>query len=422
MTSPEFGMPATAGGPMATSSIQGPCAPARADVDVRCADAERLLAAAQSHQVALREARRQHSDASRQRDADAKVRDRRLLAEEKNSAQVAYHAAIARAPDQTAVQDAAAAWLRRLDQLNRDAREADDRADGLAQRISELDRALPGLELAADAARISAEAAQVGCLDARRALAACEEQSGRSTPAVVRTVAPVTATPGASASAPAQASPAGFGQTGGTLRPAPGVAPSNPAPSDTAGIAAAASALMRGDRQTLLGLALGLAEETGFEAGRLQLLLLELREQIASRALEEHAFTFPPGHPFWSQFPTAAARNVAASLASMGYRFDGAGRWAEGRSPQIRDLALALSYAGYDPRSLRRPAGQAAIDGLWAGTTVRGEEYLLSRAPELTLAQIVALLGPRSGRLAELWDIWGRLRPLLIRTGVAPRA
>jgi hypothetical protein len=173
---------------------------------------------------------------------------------------------------------------------------------------------------------------------------------------------------------------------------------------------------MRGDRQTLLGLALRLAEETGFEAGRLQLLLLELREQIAMRALEAFSLGYPEGHPFWSQFTTESAREVAGSLASMGYRFDGRDGWADNRSPQVRDLALALSYCGYDPRTLRRPAGQPALDALWHGTVLRSEEYLLAVAPDLALTQIVALLGPRSGRLAELWDTWGRLRPLLMRT------
>ena len=99
----------------------------------------------------------------------------------------------------------------------------------------------------------------------------------------------------------------------------------------------------------------------------------------------------------------------------MGYRFDGRNGWADGHPPQIRDLALALSYCGHDPRSLRRPAGQAALDSLWLGTTVRSEEYLLAAAPDMTLTQMVALLGPRAGRLGELWDIWGRLRPLLMR-------
>jgi hypothetical protein len=99
----------------------------------------------------------------------------------------------------------------------------------------------------------------------------------------------------------------------------------------------------------------------------------------------------------------------------MGFRFDGEDGWVDGHAPQVRDLANALSYCGFDPRSLRRPAGQPAIDALWQGTSLRSEEFLLSRAPELTLSQMVALLGPRSSRLAELWDMWGRLRPLLTR-------
>jgi hypothetical protein len=240
---------------------------------------------------------------------------------------------------------------------------------------------MPSLELAADAARIAAEAAQVSCMEARRILAVCEEQTASGAPVL----------------SPAQAA--------------------QPQAVDRAGIANAAAALMRGDRQMLLNLALRLAEETGFEAGRLQLLLIELREQITILALDEQALMFPANHPFWSQFPTETARAVAASLASMGFKFDGAGGWLDGRAPQVRDLANALSYCGFDPRSLRRPAGQAAIDSLWQGTRVRSEEFLLSKAPELTLSQVVALLGPRSGRLAELWDMWGRLRPLLMRAG-----
>ena len=107
---------------------------------------------------------------------------------------------------------------------------------------------------------------------------------------------------------------------------------------------------MSGDRQALLGLALHAAEETGIEAGRLQLLLIELREQIRTRALEDSALELPSDHPFWSQFSPAAVGEIVRSLASMGYRFDGAGGWADHHAPQTRDLALALSYCGYDPR------------------------------------------------------------------------
>ena len=84
---------------------------------------------------------------------------------------------------------------------------------------------------------------------------------------------------------------------------------------------------------------------------------------------------------------------MVASLASLGFRFDGSSGWAEGRTPAMRDLALALSYCGYDPRSMRRPGGQAAVDALWEGAHVRGEEYLLARAPNLELNEVVDAVG-----------------------------
>jgi hypothetical protein len=172
--------------------------------------------------------------------------------------------------------------------------------------------------------------------------------------------------------------------------------------------------LLRGDRQALLGLTLRLAEETGVEAGRLQLLLLELRQAIATRALEDNALAFPAGHPFWSQFSADGCRQLALSLARLGYSFDGRDGWRDGRVPGVRELALALEHAGNDPRALRRPAGQAAIDELWKGTRVLVEPWLAAAVPDLALGRLIDVLGPRASRLGELWDMWGRLRPLLV--------
>ncbi len=402
MTSPEMGLPAsphvqpkpvTPTTPVAPAAIAGPCGPVRADVDTRCADAERLAGAAVAHDESLRDARREYAEVTRQRDADALLRDRRLVAQEKSASQADYHSALMRATDRSSVQDAAAEWMRRIDQINRQARVAGRRVDGLIQKSAQLERALPGLELAADAARISAESAQVACLDARRALAACEEESQRKVPGQNEPLQiQSSAVAGANAIAESPQAP----ETG-------------PTPDS------AFHALMGGDRQVMLGLALNLAEETGIEAGRLQLLLLEFREQVAARALDVHEFAFPQAHPFWSQFSPDGARRVANGFSSMGYKFDGVDGWVEGRAPTLRDLALALSYCGYDPRTLRRPAGQAAIDALWQGTRVLAQEYLLASAPNLALPEIVGTLGPRAGGLGDLWDIWGRVRPLLLR-------
>jgi hypothetical protein len=362
-------------------------------VDQRCADAERLAQAAALQLQRLREAKRQLAEFVRQRDTDSRVRDRRQLNDDKEQARKAYHERVAHATSPAEVQEAAAAWLREMDQLNRQLAQAETRAGQFTDRGAELQRVMPGMELAADAARIAAEAAQVACIEARRQLAACEEESGRRV--------------AASGAANATVGQAGQAAPSTAALPVAQPAQSNPR-------VAPIAQLLRGDRQALLGLTLRLADETGVEAGRLQLLLLELRAQIAARALEERALAFPTDHPFWSQFTPDAGRQLAASLGSLGFEFDGRQGWRDGRSPAIRDLALALAHCGYDPRMLRRPVGQAAIDELWQGTTVLVEEFLASRAPDLALGRLIDLLGPRASRLGELWDMWGRLRPLLL--------
>jgi hypothetical protein len=270
----------------------------------------------------------------------------------------------------------------------------------VARQITELTAQIPGIELAADAARIAWEAAQVMCVEARRGLAACEEDAARQVRSAPRpaaggsaaqaTVAPSQAPPGSGPAAPVAAAV---------------VVANGPPP---------ISLLLRGDRQALLGLTLRLAEETGVEAGRLQLLLLELRQAIAARALEDNALAFPSGHPFWSQFSADGSRQLVLSLTRLGYTFDGRDGWREGRAPGARELAMALEYAGNDPRALRRPAGQAAIDALWQGTTVLVEPWLSAAAPDLSLGRLIDVLGPRASRLGELWDMWGRLRPQLL--------
>jgi hypothetical protein len=395
----------------------GPCSEARAEAERRCADAERKMAAADTQQERLRELRREDALLAQVREADARSRDRRLIAETKDEAQRTYRTAIGDARTQGEVQTAAAEWLHVVDRLNRQARVAGARADDLARRAAELQQQLPAAEIAADAARIAAEAAEVACAEARQAAIECEETvGGRARPTVephgdsireagrldqVRSASQATS-PGGTAAVPAT------GPGRGTLaQTAPG--PDEPA------IGNGLRELLSSDRQPVLRLALALAEETGLEAGRLQLLLLELREAVTAGALADNALHFPEQHPFWGQFNAAGATRIAATLASLGFRFDGVSGWADGRAPQVRDLAMALSYSGFDPRSLRRPAGQAAIDALWHGTVLLAAEWLLARAPKLDPKTVVDSLGQRAARLSELWAIWGQVRPLLAR-------
>ncbi len=374
----------------ATQPLSGPCAPARAEVDSRCAEAERLAQAAVAHRQRLRDIRIQLNEMVAVREADARVRDRRQLIESKDGARGAYSTQILHARNQGDVREAARVWLREIDRLNRQISRAERRAVDVTRQANDLERALPGIELAADVARIAAETAQVACFDARRALAACEEDAQQR---IQRTT-------------PARLNPA-------KSRAAPSAAAGSVAPSEQS-LVPPISLVLQGDRDTLRSLSLRLADETGVDAGRLQLLLLELREQIASSALEENFLQFPDSHPFWSQLPRRDGRQVAASLSSMGFRFDGSGAWLDDHSPTIRELALAISHVGIDPRSMRRPPDLAAVGQLWLGTTVSVEEYVATKAPDLELEQVINCLGARAGRLSELWDLWGRLRPLLL--------
>ena len=51
---------------------------------------------------------------------------------------------------------------------------------------------------------------------------------------------------------------------------------------------------------------------------------------------------------------------------------------------------------------------------LFAEVTVAADEFLATRAPDLDLGEMVAVLGRRSERLSEVWNRWGRIRPLLL--------
>ncbi len=396
--------PSTAS-PAAATVTSGPCGAARDQVDSRCAEAVRLAAAAAEHQQRLRDARLELSDVVRQRERDAATRDRRSLNDTKDEARLAYRAALARAHGPGDIQAAAAEWLTEINRLNRQVRSSERNSNDVVRHATEIEGAMPGIELAADAARIAAESAQAACLEARRKLAECEEEAQRRVTVDGREQQSPSQSSGATPSA-ADASAAAVASG-----PAAPLNTRSPSPSGSQ-----LSALLRGDRQALLGLALRLSEDTGIETGRLQLLLLELREAMAVRALEENYLRFPEDDPFWGQFEREGASRVVASLAALGYRFDGRDGWADGRAPTARDLALALSHSDFDPRSLRRPAGQAAIDGMWNGTVVLMEAFLSSRAPNLTVEQVNLCLGPRATRLGELWDNWGRIRPVLIGT------
>jgi hypothetical protein len=172
--------------------------------------------------------------------------------------------------------------------------------------------------------------------------------------------------------------------------------------------------LLRGDRETLGRMADELAETLGREATTYKLALVELAEGIVSAAREQGAVHLPVDHPFWAQFDPQDAEALSSALAQMGYRSDGHGGWLGGRTPDPRELAIAVAHIGYDIRTLRRIPTVQELPTLMRGASIAAEQFLASRAPDLMLDEMVELLGARAERLSVLWDDWGRVRPVLL--------
>jgi hypothetical protein len=242
----------------------------------------------------------------------------------------------------------------------------------------------------ADIPRIAAERAEAACTAARAALAECDERR------VVRPAAFLATAPAAPA--------ADWLDTDETL----GIAME-------AGTAPRIFGMLRGDRAAMTTLVSVLSADDPEQASRWLRLLTALVDSILADAIDASALLFPADHPFWSRFSLSQGRDIARALASVGCRFDGQGGWVDDRVPSQRDLALAVGYAGLDPMRVRRwPDGQAT-QALFSDVRVAADEYLASNAGDLTLSEMVTMLGRRADALAELWNRWGTIRPLLLQ-------
>ncbi len=157
-----------------------------------------------------------------------------------------------------------------------------------------------------------------------------------------------------------------------------------------------------------------LAGDDGDARRRWQGWIADLVDAILADAIEASALTFPEEHPFWAPFTLSQDRDISGALASLGYRFDGRGGWVDERIPSQRDLSLALGYAGLDPMRIRHWPTETEMTQLYAQVAVAGDEHLAARAGDLTLGELVTMLGRRADGLADVWNAWGRVRPLLL--------
>ena len=359
-----------------------PCAGQRRLSDERCAVAGHAREQAEAAAANLQQSRRAYDEVVRRIDEAQQRADPRMVEGAKEAARSAFRTARDRATSRSDLELAATVWLTEINRINLATRDATmlisrEHADAAAL-LSSIERQA----LAADAARITAEAAQEACVEAQAALAACAEGDHQ---AAART--PVAA---AAAEAPTAAWDREDGHPPEIVR------------------------LLRGETGARERLVAQLAGRDVDEQRRYQLWLSELVDAVFAASIEMAVLDFPAEHPFWSGFDRSQSRDIVVALASLGYRFDGLGEFAGERIPSLRELSLAVGYAALDPMRIRFwPTGAEMVD-LFSGVTVAADEFLATRAPDLELGEMVAILGRRSERLSEVWNRWGRIRPLLL--------
>jgi hypothetical protein len=374
----------TASTPIATER----CAEERRISEERCELATRARALADIAADTSRAAQRTY-DAHEAAAVTAAWRaDPRAVHDAKEAAQGGFRSAVGAATTPEQHEAAARDWLNEINRINTEAREATGTAATEHAAAAEIGARLERLGLEADAARIGAENADAACLAARVAVAECEERTTSDSSSFLVTPS--------SAAEPRLDDDERLGlalEAGGEPR---------------------IFRLLRGDRAAMTTLVGAIAGDDPDARRRWQLLLTGLVEAIVADAIEAAALEFPQDHPFWGAFSRTQDRDIVQALASLGYRFDGLGGWTDDRHPSQRDLSLALGYAGLDPMRVRHGPNEEAMDELLRDVTVAADEYLAGIAGNLTLAEMVAMLGRRADGLAEIWNDWGRVRPLLL--------
>lgn len=403
-------------GPGAASATDetDPCGAARAAVTDACSLAERMAALSLAAQERLRAARRAYDEHAGRRESAAAAADPRAVRAAKDEAQATFRRARLAATDRASLEAAAREWLREVDRVNARTREAmrllarEDAAE--AELLLAVDR----LGIEADGARIAAESAAETCRNARITLATCEERervgarpvaaaalAPTAMAARTTTLPPPDGPPGAVSAAPAEpAEPAGLAD--------------EPAASADADGELAVLPLLAGDRTILRRLAAELAEGDRVAAAGWEIHLAAFVEAVRSRAVDSAALAFPEEHPFWGPHTQLQCREITAALAALGYRYDGLGGFADGRIPGQRELSLALGYAGLDPMRVRIWPTEAELPHLFEDVTVDAGRFVAEAAGDLTLGEMIDLLGRRAEDLSEVWNAWGRIRPLLL--------
>ena len=402
------------------ASTQNPCAAAESTADERCRHADVARLGAERATEAAATAQRDYDALRGQVDRARAASDPRALQELKESARAAFRAARRAATDHAGIDDAARTWLTTINQLNGIAREA---THTLARAEAAAAALLPSLErlgAEADAARVTAEAAAAACREAGSALAACREAAAndrRAAEAMVRIAA-------SGASRTAEPAPV----AGSALPSEPAsIGPDEPPHLGVEGRALDADGgtpvvirIVQGDREARTKVAAALRREAGASDTPWADLLSEFAEGVRMRAIEASLIDLPADHPFWGQFAGEERREIVNALSALGYRFDGLGGWLDQHLPNQRDLSRAVGYAGQDPMRVRNWPEESDISRLLEDAQVATDEYLRQAGGDLSLGEVVDLLGARADSLTDLWDAWATVRPLLLAPAEDP--
>jgi len=373
--------------------------PSLPDAEGVCADARRARQAVETSHELLRGIRRTLVDAGRIVEAAARDADRHAVGDKKSVLASDWQHAMDAAASPDDRRQATATWMRQISDVNTRTRAAIRQLAAGRAQVAALEARLRTADLEAAAVRIRAETLEAACAEARRTRAVHDERS-------------VAADGWQRVEAAAAAGvAAGEGPVAGAADDDPALRPASYAP--LAADSETVRRLLTGDVATHQVLASELAEMSGRLPARYLLLLDTLVDELAAAAVDAGELAFDHDHPLWGQFSADDARLVVRGLRDLGFRLDIHEGWFGGRAPTTSDLASALGFAGHDVRALRGIPSATALQDLPKSVQVAAHDHLRRMAPDLTLDQMARALGPRAARLGDLWDEWGRVRPLL---------
>jgi hypothetical protein len=346
------------------------------------------------------------------------------------------------------VELAATVWLDEINRINRGVGEEQARIKREREEAVRLDAELDRLTATAETSRTMAEAAEAACRAAQQGHGELDEAPGN--PAIGSSAVALMEAQGAEESATRAAQDAlaadvakAAAQDAPPTSAAPEVPEAPPAapasalpggdpagaPDETAEAVPPPAQpkvefggprpptivrLLRRDRAAMNRLVDALAGADVDHRRRWQLLLSNFVDAVVAAAIDSGCLEFPSENRFWNQFDKEQAREVARALAALGFRYDGMSQFADGRVPERRDLAIAVGEAGmYQVRVRSWPLPEENAE-LMFHVRVDTDLLLSQEAPSFTMGEMMRLLGWRAEQLADLWNEWPRLRPLLL--------